>query len=263
MSSVPSPIKSVAVTFSTTSSLEPHPFIGQIHGGMSPTASTSSLHAKRVADIDAMILQELHTKKENDVYYLISTSWWNRWRNFKGHFTEANFESEIDNWSLVHPEERTERERYEYSTCKFHLMESLIQDTDFVCVSTSVWTAMHSWYGGGPPLPRLLVADPRKVLELELYPALPMSMIDAKRIADDTSLATNKFIQDCFCCGKIAKDRCMRCSAVYYCSRECQKAHWKYHSRWCMEVAKNKENAPQLIQTLTNKDRRGKMGLVR
>jgi len=41
--------------------------------------------------------------------------------------------------------------------------------------------------------------------------------------------------------------RCTRCKAVYYCSLECQKLHWKQHKRFCLPV-------PETIEKLRKDD---------
>lgn len=37
--------------------------------------------------------------------------------------------------------------------------------------------------------------------------------------------------------GSIRRLRCARCKSVFYCSRECQKTHWKIHKHMCQDVA--------------------------
>lgn len=34
-------------------------------------------------------------------------------------------------------------------------------------------------------------------------------------------------------CNNTARQRCACCKFVYYCSRDCQIAHWKTHKPWC------------------------------
>mmetsp|Transcript_511 Transcript_511/g.846 ORF Transcript_511/g.846 Transcript_511/m.846 type:complete len:553 (+) Transcript_511:181-1839(+) len=34
--------------------------------------------------------------------------------------------------------------------------------------------------------------------------------------------------------------RCSRCKSVYYCSKECQRAHWRYHKQACLPVTDHK-----------------------
>ena len=87
----------------------------EAEAGPTQTSSNSSLHVKRVGDIDAMIVQELELgQKENSVYFLISMSWWNKWRNFQGMSPEVHFETRIDNWPLIRSEEREEEAVYTY-----------------------------------------------------------------------------------------------------------------------------------------------------
>jgi len=47
----------------------------------------------------------------------------------------------------------------------------------------------------------------------------------------------------CSCCGKTSDEkkfpRCKRCKRVAYCSKECQKKHWKAgHKKDCVRVGK-------------------------
>jgi hypothetical protein len=45
---------------------------------------------------------------------------------------------------------------YDYLTCKYSLTLGLREDVDFYLLPVEAWQALHSWYGGGPPLPRFL-----------------------------------------------------------------------------------------------------------
>ncbi|XP_023324487.1 zinc finger MYND domain-containing protein 10 isoform X2 [Eurytemora carolleeae] len=41
----------------------------------------------------------------------------------------------------------------------------------------------------------------------------------------------------CIICGKQGNNRCSRCKKQNYCSRECQKEHWKTHRKICKEIS--------------------------
>jgi hypothetical protein len=45
----------------------------------------------------------------------------------------------------------------------------------------------------------------------------------------ETSAVSPKKV--CFVCKKSSTMRCSKCSAVNYCTRDCQRAHWKYHKK--------------------------------
>merc|ERR1711871_1218142 len=38
---------------------------------------------------------------------------------------------------------------------------------------------------------------------------------------------------DCVVCGKESQIRCSKCKEEFYCSRECQVAHWGKHKKMC------------------------------
>ena len=57
----------------------------------------------------------------------------------------------------------------------------------------------------------------------------------------------------CTVCKKTATKRCIKCSSVWYCCRECQIADWKVHKKDCKTHATRKtemEDPTKLIQTL-------------
>jgi hypothetical protein len=37
----------------------------------------------------------------------------------------------------------------------------------------------------------------------------------------------------CGCCSKFATKKCEKCESVYYCSKDCQRLHWKEHKQLC------------------------------
>ena len=40
----------------------------------------------------------------------------------------------------------------------------------------------------------------------------------------------------CALCGKTAETKCTACKAVFYCSKVCQKKHWKEHKFECKKL---------------------------
>ena len=53
--------------------------------------------------------------------------------------------------------------------------------------------------------------------------------------------ATGKFLRHCASCHASEEDaklmKCARCQMKWYCSRDCQKAHWKLgHKLYCVQA---------------------------
>ena len=43
-------------------------------------------------------------------------------------------------------------------------------------------------------------------------------------------------VGECPVCNKVAETKCTACKAVFYCSRDCQKKHWKAHKFDCKSL---------------------------
>ena len=264
------PLKSISVKFSAATSLEPpcHPIFC-----VSPTSSSlSSLHSKRVSDVDSMVRQEeLLRVQELNLLFVIDLEWWNRWRSFDEISSELPFNEKIDNWKLLNNLTFSEDEKssYDYKSCQYHLNPKLELNKHFICISENVWTALRSWYGGGPPLPRMIKSrhqnggKKEEELEVNLYPVCPLNVQEASTLNVDAIISDSlDNINLCFCCQKSASNRCKGCSFVYYCSHECQFSHWKYHKTWCKLAAENRGLEPVQIKSVVPTGRKGKTGLV-
>ena len=80
----------------------------------------------------------------------------------------------------------------------------------------------------------------------------------------------------CHVCHRISTQRCAKCNTIYYCSRDCQLLHWKYHKSLCTRETKKRlleqkqqtettisiEKKPSNTQVLIVHDRAGKVGLA-
>lgn len=215
----------------------------------------------------------------------------------------------IDNWSLIDIDafDIEIGEKYIYKRSKFHLKKhDPFDDTkglDYYALSLEAWEALRTWYGGGPPVPRILyqpntttssikTSEPSVLqydfcrfnmngLILDLLPKPPPSIFDIlnntydknEKLSSSPSSSSSSLLGDkntvddynrndnttnpCFVCRKsIAAQKCSRCKIVYYCNKECQESHWKFHKLWCKQ-AKDSKSIPQAVI-----DNRGSVGLA-
>ena len=102
------------------------------------------------------IVEELSREAESSIaegklYYLVSQKWMEAWR-------DGAQSSPIDNSDLL--------------DVNGHLLPQLIENVNYALVPSSVWVKLHEWYGGGPALPRKVIAYGRvtKRFEVEVYP---------------------------------------------------------------------------------------------
>lgn len=61
----------------------------------------------------------------------------------------------------------------------------------------------------------------------------------------------------CDCCGGGHGNlKCSRCRSVFYCSRACQKKHWKEHKKWCDIAVRDIADSDQkLLKVIQYRDR--------
>lgn len=57
-------------------------------------------------------------------------------------------------------------------------------------------------------------------------------------------MESQKTTRKCFVCGKGESMRCSACKSVLYCSKKCQKAHWKIHKQTCGDEDENANYKP-------------------
>ena len=201
---------------------------------------------------------------DGSAWFVLSTDWFRRWQIFTSN--EAIVDSEqaspgpIDNFPLLAQGE--EFELASYNTCKLKMKEDIEEGSDFILLPEKAWEALHTWYGGGPPFPRLAVDDkvgiwPTKILSIssitqyspvvkEQRTRVPGRLrtssgdlgLSLQVVYNDCGLSkvSSKAGNSCFVCRKLALKNCSACSSVYYCSKACQSAHWGYHKEWCHQA---------------------------
>ena len=113
------------------------------------------------------------------------------------------------------------------------------------------------------------VADSVQVV---LYPEHPPSIHDAeqgrstRRIAASEPLIEKGSYFDCgnskteqsvcFTCRAQSNAHCIVCKSVFYCSKNCQKAHWQFHKNWCKKAVMHKDLSPDRFQLKVDVGRR-------
>lgn len=117
---------------------------------------------------------------ENETWYVLSKRWWDSWRSYTG-FDESEASADamdvddnssgramraarprpIDNSELV------------AEAASGQLRRGVQEYADFVLLPDGVWKVLCEWYGGGPALPRTVVAvgtGTSRELRIELFP---------------------------------------------------------------------------------------------
>ncbi|CAG8831047.1 30638_t:CDS:2, partial [Gigaspora margarita] len=74
------------------------------------------------------------------------------------------------------------------------------------------------------------------------------SGIDGKQLTQVT--CANTCIPNQFACNNIGKNLCSNCRVIFYCSKDCQKMHWKFHKKFCKSEIVSKDWKPDYIHEL-------------
>ncbi|KAI4381571.1 hypothetical protein MLD38_007632 [Melastoma candidum] len=140
---------------------------------------------ERILVKDLALAAEAATK-EGDTFYLLSQRWWQNWIEYvnQDHQTSVNDGSSlseicdsvgstslrrpglIDNSILI------SEPALEGSRSNIEIHDTLLEGRDYVLLPHEVWNQLHSWYGGGPMLPRKAICSGLSQTELtvEVYP---------------------------------------------------------------------------------------------
>ncbi|CAG8590219.1 hypothetical protein C2G38_2154188 [Gigaspora rosea] len=74
------------------------------------------------------------------------------------------------------------------------------------------------------------------------------SGFDGKQLTQVT--CANTCVPNQFVCNNIGKNLCSNCRVVFYCSKDCQKMHWKFHKKICKSDIASKDWKPDYIHEL-------------
>jgi hypothetical protein len=132
------------------------------------------------------------------------------------------------------------RPSYTSWTCTLHRAGDSFASTSSLanCLSTMSFPSMAEFHSAGsssvsgaalPPLPPGAIA--RGCSE----GAAAGTTGDATAAAKPRKAAATTL---CHVCKRSATTRCSKCSSIFYCSRDCQLLHWKYHKSVCAKLSK-------------------------
>ena len=82
------------------------------------------------------------------------------------------------------------------------------------------------------------VNDPGYFESREYYDIIHDRIMDAKEAMRMTQLKDNKYMRKvCASCWKHKRraKKCSACKCTWYCNTECQRTHWKFHKRVCVQ----------------------------
>jgi ubiquitin C-terminal hydrolase len=123
-------------------------------------------------------LREQSTMKVGDTYYLLCARWFRKWCQYAFvdpvKFAPLGDEKELDaveNENLKPGKIDNIRLLKEKSNSE--LQQNLQETEDFLVLSERVWSALFSWYGGGPIISRQAIPagkGPAQTILVELYP---------------------------------------------------------------------------------------------
>ena len=89
----------------------------------------------------------------------------------------------------------------------------------------------EQWTGMSPARIRTLLRNGGFVVSERRAKALKAEALRSLAEAETGSAANSR--DTCASCGAVAAYHCSRCTQVKYCSKECQRAHWKAHRPSC------------------------------
>ncbi|XP_004303326.1 PREDICTED: ubiquitin carboxyl-terminal hydrolase 5 isoform X2 [Fragaria vesca subsp. vesca] len=130
------------------------------------SSSSLSPEEERILIKDIALAAEVKSK-EGDTFFLITQRWWQHWIDYVNQEhpdVSEHRPAGIDNSDLIYDAAAAE------DTVDIH--DTLLEGRDYVLLPQQVWNQLHSWYGGGPTLPRRVISSgpSRSEMAVEVYP---------------------------------------------------------------------------------------------
>ncbi|CAB4286344.1 unnamed protein product [Prunus armeniaca] len=140
---------------------------------------------ERILIRDIALAAEANSK-EGDIFYLLTQRWWQHWIDYvnqdqPNNANDVSFVSEhydsagsstlkrpagIDNSDLIYDAASAD------TNSGIDIHDTLLEGRDYVLLPQEVWNQLHTWYGGGPTLPRKVISSGLSQTEMavEVYP---------------------------------------------------------------------------------------------
>lgn len=197
---------------------------------------------KQLANVQLLLSNVTHNTNvsmENKLFFLDS-DWFSNWYEYVTASKASEIRTEpgtIDNRSIA--------------------ADELV---DAVALPEDVWTALVSWYSGGPPINQLSanktfqLLTNREILE-KYYPLLLVLSsgedTSGKSHAKTKALSSTNASNFCFICHAKSSMRCGKCSQVFYCTKDCQLIHWRLQHKFL--CGKPSGNVCQQVKDIYNR----------
>lgn len=154
-----------------------------------PQPETPEEEKQIIKDLEAKA--NLEGFKAGDTYYIVSTNWYKRWKDYVRYdwyssnaLARSGKPGPIDNDNIIEPGSPVGDER---------IRKSAMENYDFVIMSSDCWRTLHHWYGGGPALPRKVIATGwnNSNLQVEIRP-LALKVCKSSAINDFLNVSFSK-----------------------------------------------------------------------
>ncbi|KAM5550559.1 ubiquitin carboxyl-terminal hydrolase 5 [Rosa sericea] len=134
--------------------------------------SSLSPDEERILIKDIALAAEAKSK-EGDTFFLITQRWWQHWIDYVNQEQQPDVSEHCDladSSSFKRPAGIDNSDLI--SDDAIEIQDTLLEGRDYVLLPQQVWNQLHTWYGGGPTLPRRVITSGPSHTEMavEVYP---------------------------------------------------------------------------------------------